>query len=56
MAKTELLIDLLDELSTDQWRQENPFSPDMEACHQRLFDPTNSRQDKVVLCQSSADE
>lgn len=47
MTDTESLIDLLDGLSTDQWRQQNPFSSDMEDCHRLLFDPASSRHDKA---------
>jgi hypothetical protein len=46
-TNSESLMDLLDALNADRWRQENPFSPDMEDCQQRLFDPTNSRQEKA---------
>jgi hypothetical protein len=47
MANTHTLAGLLDHLSPDPWRQQSPFSPEVEACQRQLFDPTTSRQDKA---------
>ncbi len=47
MANTDTLADLLDQLSPDPWRQQSPFSPEVEACQRQLFDPATSREDKA---------
>jgi hypothetical protein len=40
--------DLIAELEPDPWRQEHPFSDDMQHCHDVLFAPGASRAEKMA--------
>lgn len=50
MAADEL-VDLVEQLSPDPLRTKQPFSSDIEACHQVLFDPTSTRLEIEVALQ-----
>lgn len=42
--------DLLEQIQSDQWRVDNPFSDDMVTCHQRLFaDGASIAEQKAAL-------
>lgn len=44
---TWVVSDLIDQLEADPWRDERPFSDDVQLCQQVLFDPHRTRQDKM---------
>ena len=45
----ENLLDLFDALEADPWREEQPFSSDMEAAHAVLFDSAISRDRRAEV-------
>lgn len=48
MANANWLVsDLVEQLHADPWREQQPFSDDMQRCHQILFDPRRTRQEKL---------
>jgi hypothetical protein len=49
---THQIVDLVEQLSRDPWRELNPFSTDVQECNQTLFDPALSRADKAVALNS----
>lgn len=48
MPQTWSVSDLLGRLERDQWRDEHPFSPDVSACHEKLFRPGATRQEMAA--------
>jgi hypothetical protein len=44
---TWVVSDLIEQLQADPWRDQQPFSDDVQRCQQVLFDPRRTRQDKL---------
>ncbi|MBI2806632.1 MAG: hypothetical protein HYX68_16750 [Planctomycetes bacterium] len=44
---TWLVSDLIEQLQADPWRDQQPFSDDVQQCQQLLFDPRRTRQEKL---------
>lgn len=44
---TWLVSDLIEQLQADPWRDQQPFSNDVQQCQQLLFDPRRTRQEKL---------
>jgi hypothetical protein len=43
-----MIGDLIEDLPQDRWRESNPFSPDMQACHNVLFRAGSSRGEMAM--------
>ena len=48
MADTWIASDLISRLERDPWRSGRPFSGDVRECHNRLFNPGASRDEKAA--------
>jgi hypothetical protein len=44
---TWIVSDLIEQLQADPWRNQQPFTDDIQHCQKVLFDPRRTRQDKL---------